>query len=97
MATVTVQIGSVCAGGGHVEVRTLVDGRVVSTEGREVAALLPGRSLVKLAEQAAEKILAETTAPDLATYRTQVQAKSEVIPDAAPAQVEPEAEVKAVK
>ena len=83
MATITVQIDTTCAGSGHVSVRTLRDGVVVSRDVLNVSILLAGRDLSSV-EAARDRLLQDTRANDLATFKTRVEAKSVVIPDEAP-------------
>jgi hypothetical protein len=80
MAIVTVKVGALCSGGAHVEISTLVDGRVVSREFRPVVDVIKGR-LLQEADAAKERLLSDTSAQNIAQYKIAVEAKSIVISD----------------
>jgi hypothetical protein len=94
MPIVTVQLGPICAGGGHVEIREVIDGVVVSTRAVAIDTLVarPARAQVADKSLAVERILAETEAQNFAAFKLLAEAKSVSVPAAvavAPVGVEP--------
>lgn len=71
----TVRIGSVCAGGGHIQVHTLVDGITISTNYENLFEILAGR-LPDDVYAARRRLLLETPAPNAVFYKSAVESKS---------------------
>ena len=96
MPTIRVEIGEVCAGGGHVNVHVFEDENLVRIEGREIPKLLddsqerPGA--ITTLDEAVDRILGESVAADIETVKTRAENLEVVIGETSPRERPPRIE-----
>jgi hypothetical protein len=82
MAQVTVDIGSLCSGGGHVEIIVNRNGVEVSRQWRSIVDFLSGGGIpFKTIQDAADYLIADTSAPNLTAWRNKIRTRSVEVPD----------------